>query len=166
MNERLAKIISYKTGGKQRAFAELLGWSPQYLAKLLSGGNFGLQPVLSVLSAFPEINARWLLFGEGNMIAQEARESLHRLAVNSFSALLDLEKYIPVMSEEEIREFSEALECHRLPNFTDERLAAFAQRLNERQIKIDRIFKEATTKSNELCNPKTHNVSSKGSSKR
>ena len=68
MNERLLEIIRYKTGGRQNAFAELMGWSPQYLTKLVKGDNFGLQPVLAILSAFPEINARWLLFGQGSML--------------------------------------------------------------------------------------------------
>ena len=50
-------------GGRRTEFCKLLGWTPQYLAKLLRGDNFGLQPVLTILSTFPEINARWLLLG-------------------------------------------------------------------------------------------------------
>ena len=42
MNERLQEIIRYKTGGRKTAFAELMGWTPQYLAKLLNGDNFGV----------------------------------------------------------------------------------------------------------------------------
>lgn len=42
MNTRLLEIIKYKTGGRQREFADLLGWTPQYLAKLLKGENFGI----------------------------------------------------------------------------------------------------------------------------
>lgn len=42
MNSRLLDIIRYKTGGKQSEFAALLGWTPQYLAKLLRGENFGI----------------------------------------------------------------------------------------------------------------------------
>lgn len=63
MHERLAHIIKLKAGGKQNEFAALMGWSPQYLGKLIRGGNFGLQPVLAILSKFPEIDARWFLFG-------------------------------------------------------------------------------------------------------
>ena len=37
MNERLLEIIRYKTNGKKMQFAEQLGWSPQYLTKLLNG---------------------------------------------------------------------------------------------------------------------------------
>lgn len=49
MNERLEEIIRYKTGGKKIPFAELMGWSPQYLSKMLRGENFGVQPILTVL---------------------------------------------------------------------------------------------------------------------
>lgn len=65
MNDRLKEIIEYKTGGRRTEFCKLLGWSPQYLAKLLRGGNFGLQPVLTLLEVLLEINARWLLLGQG-----------------------------------------------------------------------------------------------------
>ena len=67
MNTRLQEVIKYKTGGHQKAFAELMGWNPSYLTKLLKGENFGLQPVLSILETIPEINARWFLLGEGEM---------------------------------------------------------------------------------------------------
>lgn len=61
-------VIRYKTGGRQKPFAEFMGWTPPYLAKLLRGENFGLQPVLSLLEKLPEINARWLLLGQGSML--------------------------------------------------------------------------------------------------
>ena len=67
MKDRLQQILDYKTGGKQTPFAKMLGWTPQYLAKLLRGDNFGIQPVITLLSTFPEINARWLLLGDGQM---------------------------------------------------------------------------------------------------
>ena len=67
MNTRLLEIIKYKTGGRQREFADLLGWTPQYLAKLLKGENFGITPVMTIVSKLPDINARWFLTGEGDI---------------------------------------------------------------------------------------------------
>ena len=95
MNERLSQFISYKTGGNQKDFATLLGWSPQYLHKMLKGDSMGIQPVISLLQAFPELNARWLIVGEGEMIDKTAIS-------RRLSRMYDLEKYIPVMTSTEI----------------------------------------------------------------
>lgn len=58
MNNRLLEIIKYRTGGNQSKFAALMGWSPQYLSKLVKGVDFGLAPILTILQKLPEINAR------------------------------------------------------------------------------------------------------------
>jgi hypothetical protein len=60
MHTRLLEIMNYKTGGRQTEFAAMLGWVPQYFAKLLKVEDFGLQPVLTIVTKFSEINARWL----------------------------------------------------------------------------------------------------------
>jgi hypothetical protein len=108
MNSRLQEIIKYKTGGRKTAFAELMGWTPQYLAKLLNGENFGLQPVLSILEKLPEINARWFLFGQGSMLEIGKMFDLQRETMNHIQELLDLDKYIPYMSPEELHQFDES----------------------------------------------------------
>lgn len=156
MNERLLEIIRYKTGGKQNAFAELMGWSPQYLAKLVKGDNFGLQPVLAILSAFPEINARWFLFGQGSMLEVGMIFDLQRQAMSHIQSLLDLEKYIPVMTGEEVKEFEDAIKNNRYPNFTPDTLSKFKKRLTDRTEKINAIFTQATAKSDSLCRQRTH----------
>ena len=102
MNERLLELIEYKAGGRQTVFAEMMGWSPQYVAKLIRGENFGLSPVVSILSAFPEINARWFLFGQGQMLEVGMMFDLQRQAINHIQSLLNLEKYLPVMTGEQV----------------------------------------------------------------
>ena len=62
MNNRLLQIIKYKTNGRKQKFGELMGWSSQYLSKLLRGDNFGLQPVLTILKMFPLRNSSFLSF--------------------------------------------------------------------------------------------------------
>lgn len=156
MNERLLEIIRYKTGGRQNAFAELMGWSPQYLAKLVKGDNFGLQPVLAILSAFPEINARWFLFGQGSMLEVGMMFDLQRQAMSHIQSLLDLDKYIPVMTGEEVREFEEAIKSGRYPNFSPDTLSDLQKRLTERTENVNAIFSQATAKSDSLCKQKTH----------
>lgn len=155
MNERLLEIIRYKTGGKQNAFAELMGWSPQYLAKLVKGDNFGLQPVLAILSAFPEINARWFLFGQGSMLEIGMMFDLQRQAMSHIQSLLDLDKYIPVMTGEEIKEFEDAIKTGRYPNYSPDTLSDLEKRLTERTEQANTIFSKATAKSDSLCRQRT-----------
>ena len=155
MNERLLEIIEYKAGGKQIAFAEMMGWSPQYIAKLVRGESFGLSPVLAVLSAFPEINARWFLFGQGEMLEVGMMFDLQRQAISHIQSLLDLEKYLPVMTGEQVREFEEAIKLGRAPVYSPDTLSDLNRRLTDRNNEINAKFSEATTKSNRLCRRKT-----------
>ena len=155
MNSRLREIINYKTGGRQNPFAELLGWSPQYLAKLLKGENFGLSPVLTLLSTFPEINARWFLFGEGSMLEAGRLFELQRESMSHIMSLLDLDKYIPYMSGEEVREFEEAVQSGRKPDFSPDTVAKWQSLLDDRNRALDARFAEAKAKSDELCRQQT-----------
>lgn len=151
MNKRLLEIIAYKTGGKQNPFADLMGWSPQYLTKLVKGGNFGLQPVLSILKAFPEINARWFLFGQGQMLETGMMFELQRQALTHIQSILDFDKYIPVMTGKEIKEFQDALKDGREPCFSPSTFSDWQDRLTNRTAEIDAKFAAATAKSDELC---------------
>lgn len=155
MNERLQEIIRYKTGGKKIPFAEMLGWSPQYLSKLLKGGNFGVQPILTLLETFPEINARWFLFGTGDMLEMGKLFELQREAMSHIQSLLDLDKYIPYMSGEEVKEFEEAVKNGRTPVFSPETLTKWDERMREREREINVKFAAANAKSEELCRQKT-----------
>lgn len=141
MNKRLVEFIQYKTGGKQAEFAELLGWSPQYLNKLIREGSIGVKPIISLLERFPELNARWLLLGEGSMVTSGIDEMKNHLF-----RLLQLEKYMPVMTPEELRQLSEG----KL-DFEPETFAKWEVLLNDRNISIKKRFDEAYKKQEVLC---------------
>lgn len=113
MNKRLREIVQYKTRGKNKPFAELVGWTPQYLGKLLHGNDFGLKPVLAVLRALPEINARWLLLGEGQMLLDNHVGDLHSGIIAHIKAVLDLERFAPVMSPDELTEYQQIITAHK-----------------------------------------------------
>lgn len=155
MNNRLQEIIAYKTGGKKNAFAELMGWTPPYLTKLLNGDNFGLKPVMSILEALPEINARWFLFGVGDMLEAGKLFDLQRETMARIQELLDLDKYMPYMSPDEIHQFEEALTTGKKPVFSPGTITKWQERLNERQRFINAKFADANNKSNELCRQRT-----------
>lgn len=155
MNNRLQEIIKYKTGGKQTAFANLFGWTPQYLAKLLRGENFGLQPVISIITAFPEVNARWLLTGEGEMLEVGKLYQLQRDALGHIMELLDLDKYIPYMQPEDIHEFEQAVRTGRKPLYSPEKRSEWERRAEEQENAIDAKFAAARRKSDKLCRQRT-----------
>ena len=133
MNKRLREIIRYKTNGRQKRFAELTGMSPQYIAKLLHGDNFGLQPVLTILKALPEINARWFLTGEGEMLLDKVSE-LKRDTLSHIHAVIDLERFIPVMSPEEMEIFNQIISSHKTAQFTPGDRSRWIELMAERKI--------------------------------
>lgn len=155
MNDRLQEIIRYKTGGKKIPFAELMGWSPQYLSKMLRGENFGVQPILTVLERLPEINARWFLFGTGEMLEIGKLFSLQRETMSHIQALLDLDKYIPYMSGGEVREFENAVREGRKPVFAADAVIRWQERLTAHENEIEERFKAANIKSEEQCRQQT-----------
>ncbi len=155
MNKRLQEIIRYKTGGRQTDFASLCGWTPQYLAKLLRGENFGIRPVLTLLEVLPEINARWLLLGQGDMLEIGKLFHLQREAFAHVQAVLEIEKYIPFMSPEELREYEQAVTTGRKPVFSPDTFASWQQRASERKKELEAKFAAANAKSDKLCRQRT-----------
>lgn len=96
MNTRLSQFIDYATNGNRAEFARIVGWSPQYLNSMLKGERIGLSPIVTLLDKFPELNARWVLLGEGAMLAPSADAMKQHLF-----RLLEIERYLPVMTAEE-----------------------------------------------------------------
>lgn len=141
MNERLLQFIQYKTGGKQAEFAELMGWSPQYLHKMLKEGGIGIRPIVALLEKFPELNARWLLLGEGAMINTGADAVKSHLL-----KLLELEKYMPVMTPDELRLLEDGQ-----TDFDAETVIRWEELLADRSKKINDRFNAAYKKQEELC---------------
>lgn len=96
MHTRLSIFIDYATKGNKAEFARAIGVRPQLLTKLLQGTAFGVTAINAILRAYPELNARWLLLGEGGML-RGAESSLKQRLLR----LLELECYLPVMTGEE-----------------------------------------------------------------
>lgn len=141
MNERLLQFIQYKTGGKQADFAELMGWSPQYLHKMLKEGGIGIRPIVALLEKFPELNARWLLLGEGAMLNTGADAVKSHLL-----KLLELEKYMPVMTPDELRLLEDGQ-----TDFDAETVIRWEELLADRSKKINDRFNAAYKRQEELC---------------
>lgn len=105
INQRIAQIIDDKTGGNLTRFSEILGTSPQYVAKLIKeGGSVGIDPITKILKVFPDVEARWLILGESDDVTEIRREIRERVKV-----LLELEKYIPAMDDEDLNLLASSL---------------------------------------------------------
>lgn len=111
--------------------------------------------MLSILEKLPEINARWFLFGQGSMLEIGKMFDLQRETMNHIQELLDLDKYIPYMSPEELHQFEEALTTGKKPVFSPDTLSKWQERLNARESEINAKFAEANKKSEELCRQRT-----------
>lgn len=155
MENRLNEIIRYKTDGSKKEFAELLGWSQQYLSKLLHGQDFGLRPVLTILERIPEINARWFLLGEGDMFMDDRVNDLRRGAYNHIQAVLDLERFVPVMSPKELREYERVITGHKRPDFSPEVRMRWIEQIHEQEQERDSRVEDAIRKSERQCRRKT-----------
>ena len=123
MKNRIKGIIEYKTGGRIGEFGSLLGWSPQYVSKLLRGSCIGLTPIRTILEALPEINARWLILGEGQMLDNAHVSALRREAVARASSLMAIDRYIDVMTPDELRRLEQAIASGRTPSFSPSEVA-------------------------------------------
>lgn len=132
---RLAQLVEYKTGGSRVEFCALMGWTKQYLNKLLNGQNIGLSVVLAIVETFPDVNARWLLTGVGSMIEL----NLGRV----FRMWVELEQYIPVMSTDEQRKLRDGV-----LSYTAQDLARWTLALDTRDAAIRTRFAEAYAKQN------------------
>lgn len=144
MNERLLQFVQYKTNGRQAEFALLLGWRPQYLTKLINGENFGLTPILKLLETFPELDARWLLLGEGEMLSFNPAASAIK---DRLQRLLELEKYMRVMTTDELKQVTEGENL----DFPGETFEKWKKLLDDKDREWEERKAAAMKKQQELC---------------
>lgn len=133
MNTRLSQFIDYATGGNKADFARTLGWTPQYLSGMLKDCRIGMSPLLALLAKYPELNARWLLLGEGAMLT-----ACSDAIKAQFTRLLNIEQYLPVMTAEE-QQYIISGNC----SFDDETYAKWDALLAEKKASIDGRIKAA-----------------------
>ena len=146
MNTRLRQIIDYKTNGRKKVFAEMIGWTPQYLGKLLHGDDFGLKPVVALLTALPEINARWLLLGEGEMLTPGGVATIRQSVFCHIEQVLNIERYLPYMTPKELGVMESSLLKGVSPVFGQERIDEWESRIAEREALIREKFERAQEK--------------------
>ena len=143
MNNRLLEIIKYATNGKQVEFANIMGWKPQYVTKCLREG-MGIKPIIALLERFPELNARWLILGEGTMVNSPVEDTTSHLI-----HLLRIEKYMRVMSIEEQKRLIKGEE------FSEEEIARWEELLNKKNEEVAMRYQASLKRQEELCKQNT-----------
>lgn len=75
MRERIRQVMD-SMGLSQQEFAQKLGMSPASLSNIFNGrSNPTNNHVQAIHRAFPNINTSWLMFGEGTMLNDGAKNS-------------------------------------------------------------------------------------------
>jgi transcriptional regulator with XRE-family HTH domain len=72
VNERVILLIEHFAGGVQKDFSERAGLPVATLANIVSSRRTkpGFEILEKIVSAYPQINAQWLLKGDGEMLSQ------------------------------------------------------------------------------------------------
>lgn len=143
INERIDFIIKIKVGGRSK-FAEILKVSPQYVNKIATpGGSVGLEPVLNILRLFPDIDARWLLLGEGSPFCLSDRAGeIKRSIGDRIDFLFSIEKYISVMDPEDLAGLEEIIRNGSYNNIGKGKLDEWEKRLAVREESLnERVYK-------------------------
>lgn len=74
MKDRIVKFME-KRGLTPTEFADGIGIQRSNLSHVLSGrNNPGFSFIQKILSAYPEINSRWLITGEGEMLLESPKQ--------------------------------------------------------------------------------------------
>jgi len=94
ISQRIGEVC-HVLSKSQKEFAEKTGINPTHLSYVISqGGEPGLLTVTRVLFSYPNVSARWLLFGTGTMFSDdETTETLKR-------SLADKEEIISLLKRQ------------------------------------------------------------------
>ena len=92
---RILAFINYK-GMKMKAFEDRCNLSSGYITSMRKG--FGSEKLNNVLTAFPELNREWLLYGEGEMLKSSVinHNVVHGNANNS---IVEERRWAPVIPQ-------------------------------------------------------------------
>lgn len=81
---RISKIRDVFCDGKNKEFARKLDMKVENASSYCNGHiNAGLKPIEKILQTFPQVNARWLVIGEGEMFYPDPSTSSELIVANS-----------------------------------------------------------------------------------
>lgn len=139
INERVAYIMKEKAGGSLTRFAEALGITTQYATRLIKAGSVGIEPITRILQTYPDINSRWLITNEGYPFDKDKdSEYILRSEISRrINLLLDLERWIPAMSETDIQELLSSLSGDKEFKLEPMKVSDWEQRISEKEKELN-----------------------------
>lgn len=74
INERISYLIDLQTNGNRKKFSEKIGFAAQVVSNIVSGRKSkpSFDVINSIISTFDDLNANWLITGEGEMLKETA----------------------------------------------------------------------------------------------
>jgi DNA-binding XRE family transcriptional regulator len=77
VNERIKILLETRANGNKSALAKKIGVSSQTIGDIVEGrkGNPSFLVIQGLISAFPEVNAGWLISGNGEMLIGQQPEA-------------------------------------------------------------------------------------------
>lgn len=120
------KVVSLKADNNAQ-FERMMGWERGELERVCS--EVSNEKLLEVLQRFCDVSARWLLFGEGFPFG-EAKDGI----VQKLAMLANLERYVPVMTDEERERYEEAISVREYTDYAISHINVWENRLSKVKI--------------------------------
>ena len=135
---RIGLIITL-LGVSKKSFADSLGWSQPYLSRIITNAQgAGLSPVSQIIERYKDVDARWLITGEGLPFGDSDKTIIAKMRY-----LLELDSYLPYMKPEEKTLFVAALmrdndlfPLSRMETWKEQRMKAEQAKIKEIQQQI------------------------------
>lgn len=121
LQSRIQHLVNIKAAGNKSRFARMVGWQPQYMARVTAvDGPVGLAIVTKILEAFPDVDGRWLVLGEGEPIT--ADNDLKRKLYQRIDEYARLADHINYMEPSELEAYNQALDNREALTVSDDQI--------------------------------------------
>lgn len=122
MKTRIRKIINIKADGNLKKFAEKCGVSQQTMTNAVKGVSCSADTIAAIVAACPDINANWLLTGNGEITRPFGLAYAEVQFLKSVVKTLEIAALIPKMTGEQVQRFQVAAAQGKMPEFSDEEI--------------------------------------------
>ncbi len=124
IRDRILQVIKLATKGSRADFAALVGWSFVTINNVCRLGTNNAALLADIIRAVPDIDARWLLLGEGEMVRPFALAYTESLFLHRIADTLEVSALAAKMDGEQIRRLQLSLSRGEFPDFTPDEIAA------------------------------------------